>query len=291
MILSAIALTLIFAGQRYGWLQVVEAKLSIIATPFYWVADIPAKVSDWGDQNLRSRSTLIEDNERLLAESQLLKAQVQKLASLEAENVRLRELLNSSAILNDSVLVAEMIGVSPDPLHHQIIINKGEQDGLYIGQPVTDALGLMGQVIQVGPLQSRVLLITDSSHALPVQINRNGVRSIAEGVGLLDELVLQHVSATTDIKVGDLLVSSGLGQRFPVGYPVAIVTELTIDPGQPFATVKARPSAALNRSRHVLVVFTRAREEQSDTGSVDASLSERSAVRDNPSYFEHSGIQ
>ncbi len=259
--MSALALALIFAGQRYDWPRVVEAKLSIIATPFYWVADIPAKIADWGDQNLRSRKTLIEDNERLLAESQLLKAQVQKLASLEAENVRLRELLSSSAILDDSVLVAEMIGVLPDPLHHQIIINKGEQDNLYVGQPVTDALGLMGQIIEVGPLQSRVLLITDSSHALPVQINRNGVRSVAEGVGLFDELVLQHVAATADIKVGDLLVSSGLGQRFPAGYPVGVVTELTVDPGQPFATVKARPSAALNRSRHVLVVFTRGKEQ------------------------------
>lgn len=226
------------------------------------MADIPTQISVWGDQNLRSRSTLISDNERLQAESLLLKAQVQKLASLEAENVRLRELLNSSAILDDSVLVAEMIGISPNPLQHQIIINKGIGDGLYVGQPVIDALGLMGQVIQIGALQSRVLLITDTSHALPVQINRNGVRSVAEGTGLFHELVLQHVAATTDIKVGDLLVSSGLGRRFPVGYPVAVVTEVTIDPGQPFATVKAKPSAALNRSRHVLLVFTQENNNQ-----------------------------
>ena len=255
---------LIFSGQRYGWMQEFEAKLSIIATPFYWVADIPSRISEWGDENLRSRKTLIKDNERLVAKSLLLRAQVQKLASLEAENVRLRELLNSSAILDDSVLVAEMIGVSPDPLHHQIIVNKGEEDGLYVGQPVIDALGLMGQIIQVGPLQSRVLLITDASYAIPVQINRNGVRSVAEGVGLYHELVLQHVAATTDIKAGDLLVSSGLGQRFPVGYPVAVVTEVTIDPGQPFAIVKAKPSAALNRSRHVLLVFSHRREEAGD---------------------------
>ena len=255
LILSVLALALVFAGQRFQWLQEAEAKLSIISTPFYWVADIPSKISDWNDRNFRNRKTLIKDNQRLSAEALLLKAQVQKLASLEAENVRLRELLNSSAILDNSVLVAELIGVSPDPLHQQIIINKGQGDGLYIGQPVIDALGLMGQVIEVGPLQSRVLLITDTSHALPVQINRNGVRSIAEGVGLFHELILQHVAATTDIKVGDLLVSSGLGGRFPVGYPVGVVTEVTVDPGQPFASVKARPSAALDRSRYVLLVF------------------------------------
>ncbi len=247
---------LIFAGQRYAWFQQIDAKLSVIATPFYWVSDIPAKISEWGELNIRSRENLVDDNEKLRAETLLLKAQVQKLASLEAENVRLRELLNSSALLNDSVLVAEMMGVSPNPLHHEIIVNKGETAGLYIGQPVIDALGLMGQIVEVGPLQSRVLLITDATHAIPVQVNRNGVRSIAEGVGLLDELVLQHVAATTDIKVGDLLVSSGLGQRFPVGYPVATVTEVTIDPGQPFATVKATPRAALDRSRHVLLVFS-----------------------------------
>jgi rod shape-determining protein MreC len=252
-------LLLVFAGQRYDWLRQAESKLSIVATPIYWVANIPSKISGWGDRNIRSRETLLADNESLLAESLLLKAQVQKLASLEAENVRLRELLNSSAILDDSVLVAELIGVSPDPLHHQIIVNKGQSDGLYIGQPVIDAEGLMGQVIDVGPKHSRVLLITDASHAIPVQINRNGVRSVAEGIGLLTELVLQHVAATTDIKEGDLLVSSGLGQRFPVGYPVAVVSEVTIDPGQSFMTVKAKPSAALNRSRHVLLVFSNRR--------------------------------
>lgn len=259
--LCAIAFFLIFAGQRYQWLQQFEAKLSVIATPFYWVADIPSKISAWGVDNIRSAGTLVDDNDRLQAESLLLKAQVQKLASLEAENIRLRELLNSSAILDDSVLVAELIGLSPDPLRHEIIVNKGLSDGLYIGQPVIDALGLMGQIIEVGVLQSRVLLITDTSHSIPVQVNRNGVRSVAEGVGLLHELVLQHVAATTDIKVGDLLVSSGLGGRFPVGYPVAVVNEVTIDPGQSFATVKAQPSAALNRSRHVLLVFSQRREE------------------------------
>ncbi len=206
----------------------------------------------------------MEENKRLKSETLLLTAKVQKLAALEAENVRLRELLNSSALLDDSVLVAELIGVSPDPLRHQIIINKGVDDGLYVGQPVIDALGLMGQITEVGPVYSRALLITDSTHALPVQVNRNGVRSIAEGTGLLHELILRHVAATTDIQVGDLLVSSGLGQRFPVGYPVGVVTEVTVDPGQSFATVTATPSAALNRSRYVLLVFTRS--EQTDDG-------------------------
>lgn len=256
LLLCAIALFLIFAGHRYQWFDRTESAVSVVAAPFYWITDLPVRFYHWVDESWRSRQTLLSDNEQLRAEALLLKAKVQKLAALEAENVRLRELLNSSDLLDDSVLVAELIGVSPDPLHHEIIINKGIDDGVYVGQPVIDALGLMGQVIEVGPLQSRVLLITDATHALPVQINRNGVRSVAEGVGLYHELELQHLAATTDIKVGDLLVSSGLGHRFPAGYPVAVVSEVIIDPGQPFATVKAKPSAALDRSRHVLLVFT-----------------------------------
>lgn len=255
--LSAIALFLIFAGQRYDWLKPVESSLSVAAAPFYWVADIPRRLVGWGSELVVSREVLIDENKQLKAQALLLKAKVQKLASLEAENVRLRELLNSSALLDETVLVAELIGVSTDPLHHEIIINKGTKDQLYVGQPVLDAQGLMGQVVEVGPVFSRVLLITDATHAIPVQVNRNGVRSIAEGVGVLHELTLRHVSATTDIKEGDLLVSSGLGGHFPVGYPVAVVTEVTIDPGQPFVIVRAEPSAQINRSRHVLLVFTR----------------------------------
>jgi rod shape-determining protein MreC len=264
LLLSACSLLLIFAGQRFDWLDQLQSRLSVIATPFYWVADIPSRMGDWTDRTFVSRATLQKDNERLKAEAMLLKGKVQKLASLEAENVRLRELLNSSALLDDTVLVAELIGVSPDPLKHHIIINKGIKDGLYVGQPVLDASGLMGQVIEVGPRHSRAMLITDSTHALPVQINRNGVRSVAEGTGLLHELTLSYVADTTDIAVGDLLVSSGLGGRFPVGYPVAEVSEVTADPGQPFLTVKAQPKAELNRSRHVLLVFSYQREDRED---------------------------
>ena len=230
---------MIVSGERFHWLEPIKSNLSAIATPFYWITDIPSRLAGWGDGVLVSQDSLAEDNARLKAESLLLKAKVQKLASLEAENVRLRELLNSSALLSDTVLVAELIGISPDPLRHEI-----------------DAQGLMGQVIELSSNHSRVLLITDSTHAVPVQVNRNGLRSIVEGTGLYQEMELSHVAATTDIKVGDLLVSSGLGNRFPVGYPVATVSEISIDPGQPFATVKATPSAQLIRSRHVLLVFT-----------------------------------
>lgn len=247
---------LIFADLRLNNLDNGRALLNTIATPIYWVADLPSRVLDWGDNNVRSRGDLVEDNERLARENLILKGRSHQMASLQAENVRLRALLNSTALVRDDVLVAELLGVSPDPARHQLVLNKGENDGVFVGQPLIDADGLMGQIVEVSAGQSRALLITDATHSVPVQVNRNGVRAIAEGTSALGSLEIHHVSATTDIKEGDLLVTSGLGGRFPVGYPVAVVTDVERDPGEPFARVNAVPTAALDRSRHVLLVFT-----------------------------------
>jgi rod shape-determining protein MreC len=249
---------LIVADLRFNALTATRAMLDTVATPIYWVADIPARLGSWGDDNLRSRADLLEENQRLHRENLILHGRSQQMASTQAENVRLRALLNSTAMLREDVLVAELIGVSPDPVRHQLVLNRGEDAEVYLGQPLIDAEGLMGQIVEVSAFTSRALLITDATHSIPVQVNRNGVRAIAEGTGALDSLEIRHVSATTDIVEGDLLVSSGLGGRFPVGYPVAVVTEVERDRGQSFARVVARPSAALDRSRHVLLVFTEA---------------------------------
>jgi rod shape-determining protein MreC len=230
--------------------------LAAAATPVYWIADLPSRLGDWSETHVQSRSQLLEENARLRRENLVLQGRSHQMASLQAENVRLRALLNSSALLRDDVLVAELIGVSPDPMRHQLVLNKGEQDGVFVGQPLIDADGLLGQVVEVSSISSRAMLITDATHSIPVQVNRNGVRAIAEGTGVLGMLEVHHVAATTDIREGDLLVTSGLGGRFPVGYPVAVVSEVERDPGQPFARILARPSAALDRSRHVLLVFT-----------------------------------
>jgi rod shape-determining protein MreC len=163
------------------------------------------------------------------------------------------------------VLVAELIGVSPDPLDHIVIVNKGSNDGVYQGQPLLDAFGLMGQVVSVTPYTAEVMLITDNTHAIPVQITRNNVRTVVEGVGDLYSLRLRFVSSAMDIKEGDILVSSGLGGRFPIGYPVAQVDSIEHDSGEPFATVVARPAAQLDRSRHVLLVFSEQPEIESQT--------------------------
>ncbi|WP_416377433.1 rod shape-determining protein MreC [Cellvibrio sp. NN19] len=263
-----IMMVLVVVGLYTNRLEPLREKLAQVVAPFYQVTDVPLKVNDWSKDAFVSRADLQQENEALKTELLIHQRKLQQLASLAAENVRLRQLLNASQMLQDTVLIAELIGVSPNPLSHKVIINRGSVDGAFKGQPVLDAFGLMGQVIEVGETSSTVLLISDSTHAIPVQVNRNGVRAIAEGTGDLNSLSLRHVSANTDIRTGDLLVSSGLGDRFPIGYPVAEVLQVVRDPGKAFLTVIAKPMARLDRSRHLLLVF-----ENRDRASVPGSLS------------------
>ena len=260
-LLIFVMMGLVVAGLYTDRLDPVREKLSFLVTPFYQLTDIPRRINDWRTGLFVSRADLQLENETLKTELLIHQRKLQQLASLAAENVRLRQLLNASELLQDSVLIAELIGVSPNPLSHKVIINRGSQVGVFKGQPVLDAFGLMGQVVEVSPESSTVLLISDATHAIPVQVNRNGVRAIAEGSGDLNRLSLRHVSTNTDIREGDLLVSSGLGERFPVGYPVAEVTQVVRDPGKAFLTVVAKPMARLDRSRHLLLVF----EQRSET--------------------------
>lgn len=247
---------LMFLDKHFDHFSAVRSALGYFISPVQWVASAPSQLGNWAEASAVSRSTLQQENDRLRNESLILTQKVQQMVSLLAENNRLRELLNASEQLDDSVLVAELIGVDPDPYTHHIIINKGQTSGVFVGQPILDSQGLMGQVIEVLPYTSRVLLIADSNHAIPVQVNRNGVRAIAVGSGKLDELQLIYVPDTADIKLGDQLVSSGLGSRYPKGYPVGEIVSIEHDPGEPFAFVKAKPAAYLDRSRHVLLVFS-----------------------------------
>lgn len=256
LVAVALSLLLIVIDHRTSYLDPIRYGLNFITAPLYITADIPRRIVLGVGDELKGRRTLQDENAKLKRDALILKRQTQKIAAMTAENIRLRELLHSSELIDGSVLVSEVVGMSPDPLSHEVIIDKGSDFHVYEGQPVLDGQGLMGQVIEVGPFTSRVLLITDSSHALSVQVNRNGVRAIAVGSGSLGLMYLIHVPDTADIKEGDLLVSSGLGQRFPSGYPVARVAKVEHDPGQAFAIVDAYPSARLNRSRHVMLVFS-----------------------------------
>lgn len=252
---------LIATDMHFNKLHTSRAVLDTLVYPVIWIANLPTRMDDWADIHMRSRTQLLEENERLKQENLVLQGRSQQMASLQVENVRLRTLLNSSALVRDDVLVAELVGVSPDPERLQLVLNKGERDGVFVGQPLIDADGLMGQVVEVSEGTSRALLIADLTHSVPVQVNRNGVRAIVEGTGQLGSLEVRHVSATTDIEPGDLLVTSGLGGRFPEGYPVAVVSEVQRDVGELFARVLATPNAALDRTRHVLLVFTIPRNE------------------------------
>jgi len=274
LVLSVLCVALMVVDARFDTLKPLRSQLGLVLTPFYWLADLPVRTWQQATEQISSSSSLAAENEKLKAEALLMQRRLQKLAMLTEQNVRLRELLNSAALVDDKVLIAELIGLDPDPFTHRILIDKGERDGVFLGQPVLDASGLMGQVVEVMPYAARVLLLTDVTHSIPVQVNRNGLRAIAIGTGSPDYLELRHVAETADIKEGDLLVSSGLGQRFPSGYPVAQVTEVVRGSGQPFSIVRAVPTAMLNRSRYLLLVFSDSRSpEQRATDAAEAQVS------------------
>lgn len=258
---------LILLDQRSPWGDSVRYPVSYLTGVIHYLADLPASLLSGLQSQTRSRSELQDENERLQRQLLILEQRSQRIAVLEAENVRLRELLNSSASLDARVLVAEIIGVEPDPNRHEIIINRGA--GLFKGQAVLDAHGLIGQLVEVGPYTSRALLITDATHALSVKVNRSGVRSILAGTGHPDRLRLLYVPDSADIAEGDLLVSTGLGRRYPAGYPVARVTAITHESGQPFVTVEARPVAWIDRASHVLLVEGRQVEAGESGSDVD----------------------
>ena len=252
-----------FADSRFGYLERVRFGLGYATTPIYWVADIPTRVSFWIDDVFVSRTDLLEENEELRGRLLVAQRELQLLESLTSENNRLLALDEATGNINGDVMPAEIINVSPDPYSKRVLINKGARDGLFIGQPLLDANGLMGQIDEVLPYTSWALLITDPHHVTPVEVNRNGERALARGSrSVSNELELEFVTQTQDMQAQDLLVSSGMGQVFPKNYPVAEIISVYADPGLDFATVRARPIAQMASTRHVMLVFQN-EEEQS----------------------------
>jgi rod shape-determining protein MreC len=278
--LAILSVLLLVIDLNSRLLDPLRGLLANVVGPIYVIAETPYDVSRGVGETFASRTALQQDNEALRRRVLELSQVSQQFMALRDENARLRELLGSRRRLGAEVLVAELIGVIPAPNTLQVEIDKGASSGVHVGQAVIDAEGLFGQVIEVGRYASRVMLIADASHAVPVQVTRTEFRSIAAGTGRLDTLELEYVPITTDIVEGDVLVSSGLGGQFPRGYPVAVVTSVAVDPTEPFARVRARPLAALDRSRHVLVVF-----EVSDEASADgdeAAASDVTTAEDTP---------
>ncbi len=252
----ALALGLIVADHRYQHLDGVHALFSVVVYPLQFAANQPSHLAREAQESLASKAELQLAKDALYRENLLLKARLQQFEALEAENARLRELLGSSLDVGERVLIAEILAVDLAPYRQQVMINKGTNVGVFIGQPVLDANAVMGQIIHANPFSATVLLITDADHAIPVEVNRNGLRSIAAGTGPSQELQLLYLPKNADIRVGDLLVTSGMDERFPPGYPVARVKQVRQDPANPFAAVIAEPNARLDRSREVLLVWS-----------------------------------
>ncbi len=243
------------AEHRFSEVAYARSWLALLVTPIQWAADLPGRSWGWAVDSLANRNLLLEENRELKSQALILAERSQTMSAVVAENVRLRELLNASQRTQVDFITGELIGVNYDPFSQQVVINQGRQKGAYIGMPVMDASGVMGQLVSVSPYTSRLLLISDTNHALPVQVNRNGLRFIAQGSGQANQLRLDHVPETADLREGDLLITSGLGERFPFGYPVARISSITHQSGEPFLNVKATPLAQLDRSRYVLLLF------------------------------------
>lgn len=256
------AIGLIIADHRFDHLDRVRSFLSLLAYPLQLAVDVPTRLVRVTHERLANEAELRTLNAGLMRENLLLKARLQQFESLEAENARLRDLLGSSENLGERVQIAEILAVDLTPSRHQVMVNKGQSSGVFVGQPVLDANAVMGQVIRTNLFSAVVLLITDSDHALPIEVNRNGLRSIAAGTGVGHELELLYIPKNADIQAGDLLVTSGMGERFPPGYPVARVVTVRQDADNPFMTVLAEPTARLDRSREVLLVWTPTPEMQ-----------------------------
>ncbi|MEX0606822.1 MAG: rod shape-determining protein MreC [Halofilum sp. (in: g-proteobacteria)] len=250
-----LSVSLMVADHRFHHLDDLRDLLAGTLAPLRYAVDLPSEALAWAGTNLASRGALVDRVDRLERINLRLRARQQQFETLRSENDRLRVLLDSSAKRDDRVLVSELLSVDLDPYRHQVVINHGRHEDAYRGQPLIDAHGVMGQLVQVGPFTATALLISDPNHALPVQINRNGLRTIASGTGEPDRLELLYIPNSADVRVGDLVVTSGLGGTFPANYPVATIEVVERRPGESFARVEARPEAQLDRSREVLLVW------------------------------------
>jgi len=254
LLLISICIGMMFVDHRYNHLEVVRSNISLVLSPLRYLVNLPELVSHWVSEWFKSHNELLNDNKSLQIRGRILNAQLQRMQVLQAENTRLRNLLSSSRKLTDEVIVAELLSVDQNPYRQLVEINKGTNDGVEIGQAIIDDFGVMGQVIHTNRFSSTIILISDPDHAIPVQFIRSGVRSVAFGNGNTDHLELRFLPATADIQIGDELVTSGLGGRFPTDYPVATVASISEDLAHGFLSVLAAPKARLDSSREVLVI-------------------------------------
>jgi rod shape-determining protein MreC len=253
LVVASIALMLI--DNRTQQLEKLRTSLHTLVYPVIFLSTIPGDAVNSLTRSMQKHSSLQEENEKLKQENLYYKSRFEKLYALEADIERLKRLLGQSEELAEKILLAELVEVSLEPYTQQIVLNKGTSDDVYIGQPVINGEGVIGQVVHTSHLQSIVTLLTDPDSAVPVMVMRNGLRGIMRGTGVTDKLKLPYLTADTDILVGDLLISSGMGGRFPTGYPVATITAIERDPSLEFLNIIATPVARLDHGREVLLIW------------------------------------
>jgi len=259
LVLCAISIGIMVFDHRQHELPVIRAGLSAAAWPLQVLVNSPFAGWDWLSSSFATRSRLLAENESLRATARENDLRLLRLEGTEQENLRLRELLNAAPRDAESTKLATILRLDLDPLRHRVLIDRGSRDGVVRGLAVLDGHGVFGQTSNVGLLASEVILLSDPTHAVPVQVERNGLRTVAVGTGDPRRLTLPYLPRNADVRVDDLLVSSGLGGVFPAGLPVARITEVRRDPSQSLATVNADPAAALDRDREVLVLWVKPR--------------------------------
>jgi rod shape-determining protein MreC len=253
--LGIVSVGTMMLDHRSNYLDTVRMWLGTAANPIYTVVQAPSQAWGWMTGSFADRDRLRTENAELSEQLRVARVKLLQFDSLRQENLRLRQVREASAGIGGRTMIAEIMRVDVDPFRQRVRINKGAEHGVFPNQPVLDAFGIVGQVVQVDQYTSTVILISDATHSIPIQVNRNGIRSIAEGTGESNKLSLPYLTVESDVKPGDLLVSSGLDGIFPAGYPVATVSKVERNPADTFALVEAKPLALLDRDREVLLLW------------------------------------
>jgi rod shape-determining protein MreC len=255
MLASILSIVLMFSDYHYKYLDSVRSGFSLLISPLQYAVDYPVRIIGWVQSLVSTKTALINENIELHYQQTMLEAELQRLMAIKEENSQLKELLLTSSQAKMKAMAAQILAVDTSLSRQLVVLNKGKRDGVYVGQAVLDAKGVMGQIIDVGHMTSTVLLISDSKSAVPVRNNRTGERAILVGLNDVSQLSLVNLPKTSGIVKNDLLVTSGLGRLYPEGYPVGRVTAVKNIPGDAFIKVEVSPIALLNRNRLVLLIW------------------------------------
>lgn len=270
MFALVIAIGLMFSDYHYHYLGILRNGFSLLVSPLQYAVDYPVRIVGWVQSLVSTKTALINENMQLRYQQTMLEAELQKLMAIKEENSHLKELLLTSSNAKMKAMAAQILAVDTNHARQLVVLNKGKRDGVYVGQPVLDAKGVMGQIIDVGHMTSTVLLISDAKCAVPVRNNRTGEKAILVGTNNLGQLSLTNLPKTSSILKGDLLVTSGLGRLYPEGYPVGRVESVTSVPGEAFVKVDVSPIALLNRNRLVLLIW-----QDKEQAEITAQINER----------------